>query len=49
MKKNIVVNFPKQKRFAILKSNQKLKELIKKLAEKFTRFAEFAAKFIDVK
>ena len=47
-KKNIVVNFLKQEKFAISKSNQGFKELTRELA-KFMRSARFAARFKDIK
>ena len=43
MKKDIVINFPKQKKFIISKLNQKPKKVTEKSARKF------AAEFIDIK
>ena len=49
MKKDIVINFPKQKRFIISKSNWKPRKLTKRLAEEFAKLAESVKKFTDIK
>ena len=49
MKKNIMVNFPKQKRFATSKSNQGSKRLIERLAKKSAELAKSATRSINTK
>ena len=48
MKKNIVINFLKQERFATLKSNQRLKRLARG-STKCIKLAKPAAGFTDTK
>ena len=49
IKKNIVINFPKQKKFAILKSNQRPKRSIKGSERGFARLAKFVAGSTNIK
>ena len=49
MKKNIVINFPKQEKFATSKLNWGLKKSIKKSAERSARSVKFAAEFTNTK
>ena len=49
MKKDIVVNFSKQEKFAISKSNKKSRKSIGKSAREFIRLIESANKFTDIR